>query len=215
MTRIGILVFQGFEEMDALGPWEVFRGAEEAGAAVQTKLVTTDGRPAVRGAKGLTIVTEDATCLDDEAAEHLDWLVVPGGGWAGGGAHGVWGEIQRGALPRRLRALAALGVGMASVCTGAMLLSAAGLTRGRPASTHTIARQALAAEGGEVSPARVVDDGDLITAGGVTAGIDLALWLTERVAGSPVADRVATNMEHKRHPELQRGPRFGVAPKRS
>jgi transcriptional regulator GlxA family with amidase domain len=81
-----------------------------------------------------------------------------------------------------------------------MILSAAGLTRGRPVTTHAVARETLRAEGAEVLDARVVDDGDLVTAAGVTSGIDLALWLTERLAGRAVAEAVATNMEYQRHP---------------
>jgi transcriptional regulator GlxA family with amidase domain len=84
-----------------------------------------------------------------------------------------------------------------------MILSAAGLTRGRPATTHAVAREALAAEGAKVLDARVVDDGDLVTAAGVTSGIDLALWLTERLAGAAVAEAVSTNLEYRRERAVQ------------
>jgi transcriptional regulator GlxA family with amidase domain len=87
---------------------------------------------------------------------------------------------------------------MASVCTGAMLLSAAGITRGRPATTHHVALEALRGEGARIMDARVVDDGDLITAGGVTAGIDLALWFVERYFGRALADGIARQLEHAR-----------------
>jgi transcriptional regulator GlxA family with amidase domain len=79
-----------------------------------------------------------------------------------------------------------------------MLLSAAGITAGRRATTHHSALEALREAGAEVIEARVVDDGDLISAGGVTAGIDLALWLVEREWGRPLADAVAHGMEHER-----------------
>ena len=100
---------------------------------------------------------------------------------------------------------------MASVCTGAMLLAAAGITRGRPATTHAVAREALAAEGADVRHKRVVDDGDLVTAGGVTAGIDMALWLVERHFGSELADGIARGIEHERDPDVHRGPRAAPA----
>jgi transcriptional regulator GlxA family with amidase domain len=87
---------------------------------------------------------------------------------------------------------------MASVCTGAMLLSAAGITRDRPAVTHRVATEALAKEGARVMDARVVDDGDLITAGGVTSGIDFTLWFVERHFGSDLANRLAREMEYTR-----------------
>jgi transcriptional regulator GlxA family with amidase domain len=79
-----------------------------------------------------------------------------------------------------------------------MLLAAAGLTKGRPAITHHSAVEDLRATGAIVIKARVVDDGDIVTAGGVTSGLDLALWLVERYFGSPLADGVARAMEHER-----------------
>jgi transcriptional regulator GlxA family with amidase domain len=79
-----------------------------------------------------------------------------------------------------------------------MLVSAAGIARGRPAVTHHGALEQLAAEGANVVDARVVDDGDLVTSGGVTSGIDMALWLVEREWGKPLADGIAREMEHER-----------------
>jgi transcriptional regulator GlxA family with amidase domain len=99
---------------------------------------------------------------------------------------------------------------VATVCTGAMLATAAGLTRGRPAVTHHGAIEDLRTAGAEVIEARVVDDGDLVTAGGVTSGIDMALWLVERHFGAELATAVAAEIEHPRHGEVWRarpGPR--------
>jgi len=93
---------------------------------------------------------------------------------------------------------------VATVCTGAMLATAAGLTRGRPAITHRSAVEELRAAGAQVVEARVVDDGDLVTAGGVTSGIDLALWLVERHFGAKLAEAVAAEIEHPRHGEVWR-----------
>ena len=91
-----------------------------------------------------------------------------------GSDRGTWGEVQRGDLPARIAAAAPGCAWVASVCTGAMLLSAAGLTRGRPATTHHVAHADLAAAGAQlITDARVVDDGDLLTAGGITSGLDL------------------------------------------
>ncbi|WP_280228683.1 DJ-1/PfpI family protein [Nocardia cyriacigeorgica] len=100
--------------------------------------------------------------------------------------------------PRRLAAARRDGLTMASVCVGAMLLSAAGLTRGRPCTTHHRLAGQLEREGGLITRARVVDDGDLVTTGGVTSGLDLALWLVQRELGSATALAVEEVMEYER-----------------
>jgi transcriptional regulator GlxA family with amidase domain len=83
-----------------------------------------------------------------------------------------------------------------------MLLAEAGVTDGRRAVTHASALDELRASGAEVVDARVVDDGDLLTAGGVTSGLDLALYVVEREFGAAVADRVATVIEYERRYEV-------------
>ena len=188
MDRIDIVVFDGFDEMDAVGPYEVFRNARFDAA-----LVTLDGAATVTASHGMMIAPHRAL------SDRPDAVLVPGGGWMDGSPQGVRGEIESGALPARLRELARAGVTMMSVCTGAMLLAAAGITDGRPAITHRGAIDDLRASGADVQDeARVVDDGDLITAGGVTSGIDLALHVTERERGREVADLVAKEMEFRR-----------------
>ena len=190
--KIGIVIYDGFDELDAIAPLEVLRNATTAGAAIDAKLVALKPNARVTGSHGL-VVTPEGT-LDDG----FDWLIVAGGSWAARHDVGAWGEIKRGDLPRALAGRRAAGVAMASVCTGAMLLSAAGITRGRNATTHHVALDALANEGARVVAARVVDDGDLITAGGVTSGIDLALWFVERHCGGALAETIAGQMEHTR-----------------
>jgi transcriptional regulator GlxA family with amidase domain len=199
MIRIAIVVFEGFEELDAIGPWDVLRGAVDAGAPFEVSLISLGDAATVQAAKGLRVGVEPAA-----GTRSFDWVIVPGGGWASRPPHGAWAEAQRGVLPEALRRWQAGGAAMASVCTGAMILSAAGLTRGRPATTHAVAREALRAAGAELIDARVVDDGDLVTAAGVTSGIDLALWLTERLASPAIARAVATNMEHHRQGTVHR-----------
>jgi len=78
-----------------------------------------------------------------------------------------------------------------------MLLARAGVTDGRPATTHASAQDELAASGADLVEGRVVDDGDLVTAGGVTAGLDLAVHLVDREFGAEIAERVATRMEYE------------------
>ena len=186
---IEIIVFDGFDELDAIAPFEVLRHAANAGAPFKVTLVGADGPGRIRAANGLDMDV-------DAGIGHPDAVVVPGGGWfdrQGPGAH-----LQAtGTLPAVLAALAETTRWTASVCTGAMLLSAAGLLRGRTATTNRGAHDDLRAAGTVVRDERVVDDGDVITAGGPSCGIDLALWLTEREAGPEIAARTAQVIQYE------------------
>jgi transcriptional regulator GlxA family with amidase domain len=96
------------------------------------------------------------------------------------------------------RALARPGAIVATVCGGSLLLAMAGLLKGRHAVTHPLGLEALAATGALVVPARVVDDGNVVSAGGVTSGIDLALYLLERTLGTHVAHGIELTFQHER-----------------
>jgi transcriptional regulator GlxA family with amidase domain len=196
--RIAIVIFDGFDEVDAVAPYEVLQNAARGGADAEVELVTLDQAERVTASHGL--VVEPQGVLDGT----YDLVLVPGGGWNDRADRGAWAEAQRGELPAALADLHEDGATMAAVCTGGMLLSAAGLTRARPAVTHHSAMDELAAQGAEVVDARVVDDGDLITAGGVTSGIDLALWIVEREWGKELADGIAREMEHDRRGPVRR-----------
>jgi transcriptional regulator GlxA family with amidase domain len=187
-TTVEIVLFDGWDELDALGPYEVLRQAQRQGAPLSCKLVTLGEAREVEGANGLTI-----RCAGPIGSP--DWLVVPGGGWGERVERGAWGEAQRGELPRAIAAAHARGAAIASVCTGAMLVATAGLLEGRPAVTHRSALADLSRAGAEVVEARVVDDGDVVTSGGVTSGLDLGLHLVARIAGPAVAEGVAVEME--------------------
>jgi transcriptional regulator GlxA family with amidase domain len=199
--RMAVLVFDGFDELDAVGPLEVLRNAATMGDVDLTvELVDLDGAAEVTGSHGLRVRPDGRL-----RAGRFDLVVVPGGGWNDRGPKGAWAEAQRGELPEALAAAHAAGTVVATVCTGAMLATAAGLTRGRPAVTHHGAIDDLRAAGARVVEARVVDDGDLVTAGGVTSGIDMALWLVERHFGAALAEAVAAEIEHPRVGEVWRG----------
>ncbi len=174
--RAEILLYEGFEELDAFGPFEVL-----AVAAFEPSLVTLAPAERVTGAHNVTVVPHD---------------------------RGAWGEAQRDTLPRAIAARHAAGTTLAGVCTGTMLIASAGLLVGRPAVTHRSALDDLAAAGAEViAGARVVDDGEILTAGGVTAGIDLALRLVERRDGVGAAERAAEAIEYRRDERVHVGPR--------
>jgi transcriptional regulator GlxA family with amidase domain len=195
---IDVILFDGFDELDAIAPFEILRNAEAMGADLHPTLVGAHGAGEIAGSHGTRVV------VDRAVSETAGLLVVPGGGWNAGGPRGARGEVQRGDLPALLLRAHAAGSIIAAVCTGGMILAAAGLTRGRRATTHHLAVDALRASGADVVDARVVDDGDIVTCGGVTSGIDLALWLVERFAGREIADRVTAEIEHERAAEVAR-----------
>lgn len=195
--RAEILLYEGFEELDAFGPFEVL-----AVAAFEPSLVTLAAAERVTGAHNVTVVPHAGL------GERPEPLVVPGGGWAARHDRGAWGEAQRDTLPRAIAARHAAGTTLAGVCTGTMLIASAGLLAGRPAVTHRSALDDLAAAGAEViAGARVLDDGEILTAGGVTAGIDLALRLVERRDGVGAAERAAEAIEYRRDERVHVGPR--------
>lgn len=189
--RAEIILFDGFDDLDAFAPNEVLRRAIRGGADLTVDYVTADGAPEVTSTYGVTL----RTLL---ALGEPDLVLVPGGGWAARSAKGAWAEAERGAIPAALAEAHARGAIIATICTGAMLASAAGLTRGRPATTYYQAIEELRAAGAEIIEARVVDDGDLITSGGVTSGRDLALWLVERFFGPALAVTIERQTEYER-----------------
>jgi transcriptional regulator GlxA family with amidase domain len=184
--RIDIVVFDGMDELDAVGPLEVLR---RAGFEVQ--VVALDPYRTVTCAYGLTITPDGAPRSDAEI------VVFPGGGWVGRAENGVRAEIESERWEPVIRQAESRGAVLASVCTGAMILAAAGSLTGRRAATHHNAWADLEAAGVTLVRERVVDDGDRVTAGGVTSGIDLALHLVERFAGKQTADRIAASLEYR------------------
>ena len=198
---VDIVVFDGVDELDALGPFEVLRRAQRARPSLIVRLVSVSGQRSVRAAAGLTF-DSDAPFRPGDA----EILVVPGGGWVSRARRGAWAEAERGELASLLAASSNVRV-KAAVCTGTMLWAQAGLISGRRATTHHNALAELAAFGVEVVEERVVDDGDLVTCGGITSGIDMALWLVERELDADVATAIATELEYVRF-----RPRAGTEP---
>ena len=190
--HIAIVLFDGVDELDAIGPFEVFENARQAGADLQTTLCTVDDVETVTASHGLEMGVKAR--LDEL---NVDLLVVPGGRWNARGETGAWAEAERGVLPAAIKHHHDEGVEIAAVCTGGMLVARAGLTDSRPATTHASARDELEQSGATLIDARVVDDGDLITAGGVTAGLDMAFHLVGRVFGNEIATTVASQMEYE------------------
>jgi transcriptional regulator GlxA family with amidase domain len=174
--RIAIAVFEGAEELDFVGPWEVltswrFLYPDD----VEVFLVGEDSAP-VTCAKGMRVFPDRSW----EEAGDVDVLVYPGG-------RGTRAQLGDEGIRARLRGLKERGALMTSVCTGALVYADAGLLDGRPAATYWSAFDELLPLGREITPRpddRFVDNGDVITAAGVSAGIDMALHLVGRL-GSP------------------------------
>jgi len=188
--RVQILLYEGVEELDSIAPYDVLSMAGLMGGAIRTTLVSITKPTMVTASRGLRMEAPHAWSPQD-----ADVMIVPGGGRHDEPGSGMQKLLADKAFIRRLAGVEAI---MAGVCTGVMALSAAGFTRGRPATTHTSAKAALAAEGAKVLNARVVDDGDLVTCGGITSGLDGALWLVERFLGPQFAQRVETVLEYER-----------------
>ena len=181
-----IVVFDGFDDLDAVAPLEILVAAGFPARVVRP----AQHAPSVRSAHGLAL--EVADTLGPAPA----LVVVPGGGWLDGSA-GVRDQCE-GSLPAALAALHDAGTVVASVCTGAMLLARAGLLEGRPAVTNRMALDDLAAAGADVRrDARVVDDGSVVTAGGPAAGIDLAIPARGALRREPAGQAAARRLEHE------------------
>ncbi|WP_328990192.1 DJ-1/PfpI family protein [Kribbella sp. NBC_01245] len=191
--RIEIVVFDGVDEMDVMGPFEVW-GSAARRERLEVTIVGLNGPVEVTGMNGLQFRATDGLGNTDP-----DAVFVPGGGWGSRAEKGAWAEAQRGELPARLAEMAPDLNWIGSVCTGSMLLAAAGLTKGRAATTHHSVWEEFRETGADLKQNRVVDDGNLITAGGITSGIDLAFWIVERELGADLASDIAAAMEY--HPD--------------
>ena len=198
--RIEIILFDGFDELDAIGPFEVFKNATDGGADFDVRLVSSSPAREVIGAHGLHVRAHEPFPIADPP----QLVIVPGGGWVARSPRGARAEVERGDIPARIKQLHTAGAAIAAVCTGAMLVAAADLLRDRSATTHHCAIEDLRAAGVNLVDARVVDDGEIITCGGVTSGIDLALWLVERYCGCDAAAAVEREMEYERRGKVWR-----------
>lgn len=188
-VTFGILCFPGVQQLDLTGPYEVFASAPDA----RVHLVWKDRAP-VRSVTGLWL-TPDTSFAEAPA---FDVLCVPGGA-------GVNALLTDGETLDFIRRQAAGARFVTSVCTGSLVLGAAGLLRGKRAATHWNALDFLPRFGAEPVAARVVRDGTLITAGGVTSGIDFGLTVVAELWGQPVAEGIQLMMEYAPAPPFNAG----------
>jgi putative intracellular protease/amidase len=188
--NIAILLYERFTALDAIGPYEVLSrlpGARVTFVATEAGPVRTDNRM-------LTVLAERS--LDDAAAP--DIVLVPGGP----------GEVAAragDAVLDWLRGAHETSTWTTSVCTGSLILGAAGLLDGRRATSHWLALEELGGLGAEPVAERVVFDGKIVTGAGVSAGIDMALTLAGRVAGVSVAQAIQLGIEYDPQPPYDAG----------
>ncbi|HWD26270.1 MAG TPA: DJ-1/PfpI family protein [Rhizomicrobium sp.] len=185
--RIGILLFADAEELDFVGPFEVFTMARSMDPAFEIQLVAESLDP-VRCAKGMRVLP-DATLA---ACGKLDLILVPGG-------QGTRRGVENKPLLDWIAATAKTATWVTSVCTGSLLLTAAGPARGKRVTTHWAFAKTLR-ERGEAAEVldnyRYVRDGNVVTSAGVSAGIDMALWLVGQIKDAPFARAVQRAMEY-------------------
>jgi len=193
-VRFGVFVFDDAEELDVVGPYEVLaHWAQRSQLKPEVVTFSRDGN-GVRCAKGLRLVPDHSA--EDVGPLHV--VVYPGGK----GTRLLAKDSEHLAWVRQLRSTTAL---MTSVCTGALVYAAAGLLSGRPATTYWGALDELAQLDPTVlidADARFVDDGDVVTSAGVSAGIDMALHLVARLESADEARAVRRGIQYDPAPPV-------------
>lgn len=197
-TTVGILLFDGAEELDFVGPWEVLTMAGSILARTDppgpslTSLLVAERQGPITCAKGMRVLP-DATITEHPK---LDILVVPGG-------RGTRREVEN---PKLLEWIAKTAAGcrwVTSVCTGSLLLTAAGPAKGKRVTTHWSFVETLRARGDAkavLDDVRFVRDGNVVTAAGVSAGIDMTLWLLGQLYSPDLARKTQRDIEYNPAP---------------
>ena len=199
--HISIFLFDGITALDAVGPYESLARLRET----QIQFVgLTPG--AKRTGDGFLGLVADVGIAD---VGRTDVLIVPGGNGAG-----LAPLLANAALADWLCRLDETTTYTTSVCSGAIILGAAGLLKGRTAATTWKARNSLARFGAQYSPERYVFDGKYVTSAGVSAGIDMGLALCERIAGREVAEAVELSMQYDPQPPFGTGNAAAETPER-
>ncbi|MCC3373697.1 DJ-1/PfpI family protein [Cohnella sp. REN36] len=213
-THVQIVLFDGFDLLDALAPYEVFAAAGMySGGALTVELVSAEGKRSVPS--GLNGPALDAQAVLDPNRPGI--IVVPGasgkpGGDSADAIPNILARTMKTGLPDMIqKAMSNEKVTVATVCGGSLLLGMKGLLKDRYAVTNQIGMDALKAMGAKTVPARVVEDQPrLVTGGGVTSGLDVSLYLVERELGAPIANAVENLFEYEKRGTVWRAE--GMAP---
>ncbi len=186
MTSYGIVAFDLFEELDLAGPYEVFAASRDIRDAGDTVVVISDRLEPITGAKGLRVLP-DATLAE---TANVDVVLIPGG-------DGTDRDAENPAFLDWVRRAATTATWLTSVCTGALILHAAGVADGRPLATHWSFEDRLEASGAIVErKARFVRSGSVVSSQGVSAGIDMALWIVGQLHGVSHAREVQRYIQY-------------------
>jgi transcriptional regulator GlxA family with amidase domain len=188
--QIAYLLYDRFTALDITGPHDVLNSVP----GNQSIFVAEKAGPIRNESDTLSLVADAS--LDEVTTP--DVLVVPGG-------FGTRSLLQHEPLLGWIRDVHETSMWTTSVCTGSLLLAAAGLLNGVPATTHWLSRDLLAELGAKPVPDRVVESGKIITAAGVSSGIDMALTLVQRINGDEVAQAVQLGIEYDPQPPVDAG----------
>jgi transcriptional regulator GlxA family with amidase domain len=188
--QIAYLLYDRFTALDIVGPHEVLNSVPG-----NESIFVGEERGPIRNESDTLSLVADAS-LDEVTSP--DILVIPGG-------FGTRALLGHEPLLEWIREVHETSTWTTSVCTGALLLAAAGLLDDAPATTHWLARELLAELGGKPVPDRVVEHGKIVTAAGVSSGIDMALMLVQKINGDEVAQAVQLGIEYDPQPPLDAG----------
>ncbi len=194
-TTIAIALFPDAEELDWAGPWEVLRAWQLQFDDDVSVFTVADSDQPITCAKGLRVLADHTW---DDLPGPVDVLVFPGG-------RGTRPQLGDEAIRTRLRSMAESGTLMTSVCTGSLVFADAGLLDGRPATTHWGSLDHLGRLGTDVEVRpddRFIDTGDVVTAAGVSAGIDMALHLVARLHSPERAREVRRYIQYDPEPPV-------------
>jgi transcriptional regulator GlxA family with amidase domain len=188
--QIAYLLYDRFTALDITGPHDVLNSVP----GNESIFVAEEAGPVRNESDTLSLVADASL----EEVPSPDIIVVPGG-------YGTRALLDHEPVLGWIRDVNETSTWTTSVCTGALLLAAAGLLDGAPATTHWLARDLLGELGAKPVPERVVEHGKIVTAAGVSAGIDMALWLVQRINGDDVAKAVQLGIEYDPEPPLDAG----------
>lgn len=213
MLNIQIVLFDGFDLLDAIAPYEVFCAAGmTAGGSLQVEFVSAEGpRLATSGVNGVKLKARGKLSPFQEGI-----ILVPGasGELVGDGPDSIPVRLARASHTELtgmlMQALENPKIVVATVCGGSLMLAMGGMLEGRPAVTHHLGMDLLGESGAIPVKARVVDDGNLVMGGGVTSGLDVALYLVERELGPRIAHEVEQLFEYERRGTVWRS--TGISP---